>query len=106
MPPATQSITTLVPEGCALYVFGSYLRIDNPTDFDLLVVYDPQIVAPARVYAALAVVTGSIEEIVGLDVNLMALTQAEEAVAQWRKRTCAVEIGSVHLTRRGGLTLV
>ena len=72
------STFTELPEGSKAFVFGSVLRDARPKDFDLLVVYDQSLCPPNSAYRLHSSFLRSLEQQMGLTVDMTLLTYREE----------------------------
>ena len=57
----TLSITTALPEGSTAFVFGSFLTVAEPSDLDVLLLYDPTTCDPRDAYRAHAAFLGAVK---------------------------------------------
>ena len=73
----TLSITTALPEGSTAFVFGSFLTIAEPSDLDVLLLYDPTTCDPRDAYRAHAAFLGAVTQVVSVPVDITLLTHME-----------------------------
>lgn len=71
-------IATKIDESCNFYLFGSVLTNAKPNDIDLLVVYDPLLLPPEKVFSTIAPIITELEHQTDLPVHVTALTKTEE----------------------------
>ena len=90
-----QSIITQIPKGSKVYVFGSYLTKIEPSDLDLLIVYDTEHCSPVRAYEYHQEIVGLIGAATGLQMDLVLLSNAEENGIGFIKREGCKELASV-----------
>src|SRR5690349_7124828 len=90
-----QSALSRIPDGFKIYVFGSYLRRDDPADIDILGVYDQKQVPDADAHDRIQSFTHWLEERIGLPVHITLLSNIE-----------AVSIGFIEAERCVELTEV
>ncbi len=86
------SITTKVPSGSRAYVFGSYLRVDDPSDLDLLVVYSKDHCTPSQAYSYHQDFIYGLHAKIKLRLDVVVLSEAEERELDFIKRERCVEI--------------
>jgi predicted nucleotidyltransferase len=70
-----------------VYLFGSALRTDDPADLDLLLVYDPGVIAPRDAHRLGALVRAALGTT--LPVETVLLTKAEAATSRFAEREAA-----------------
>lgn len=73
-----QSILTKLPKGTKTYVFGSYLHSTNPSDVDILVIYNEKYCPPCNAYKTIHSIIQKLEFLLGYKVDLVLLTETEE----------------------------
>jgi predicted nucleotidyltransferase len=73
-----QSILTKLPKGTKTYVFGSYLHSNNPSDIDVLVIYDEKHCLPCDAYKTIYSIIQKLESQLGYKIDLVLLTETEE----------------------------
>jgi len=71
------SIATAVPEGWRVYVFGSALCSQQPSDLDLLCVYDPKRVVPSAAYDQIRLLARALTDALNAQVDLTVLSDSE-----------------------------
>jgi len=72
-----RSIATAVPEGWRVYVFGSALCSQQPSDLDLLCVYDPKRVVPSAAYDQIRLLARALTDALNAQVDLTVLSDSE-----------------------------
>jgi predicted nucleotidyltransferase len=80
-----QSITSKLPDGAEIYVFGSSLWRKDPNDVNVLVVYDPKLCPPENAHSSIAQLIRSLADALGRPIHMTLLTRQEE-------RGCAFKI--------------
>jgi hypothetical protein len=88
-----------IPEGSALYVFGSARWSKVPRDLDVLVVYDITTCLPEDAYMHHQEMLADLGVHFGLPVHATFLTPSEEVGTAFIARTAAVPLN--HVARRG-----
>jgi predicted nucleotidyltransferase len=68
-----------IPNGVAIYLFGSSTRNASPVDLDVLLVYDPIIISSDRIYDETQETLSALARIFGRPVHPVLLTLEEEA---------------------------
>jgi predicted nucleotidyltransferase len=66
------------PESSSVYIFGSFLSSNTPSDIDILVLYDPVYCVPDRAYEAHETEIEYISSQVKLKPHVVLLTYEEE----------------------------
>ena len=87
--------TKLLPKGSSAFVFGSCLSRSTPRDLDLLIVYDASICRAKEAYRAHASFVASLQEMVGIPIDVILLTIVEEAHSSFVECSHAVPIERV-----------
>ena len=87
-------MSTRVPEGSSVYVFGSALVSAEPADVDVLIVYDHKKCPPAMAFDMHQQVCADIEEAFGLPVHLTLLTCDEARSSRIFERVAPVPFSS------------
>lgn len=72
-----RSIDTAVPEGWRVFVFGSALCSQRPSDLDLLCVYDPKRVVPSAAYDQMRLLARALTDALNAPVDLTVLSNSE-----------------------------
>lgn len=90
-----------VPEGSALFVFGSALHSGRPNDLDVLIVYDAAVCDPLIAYSYHKGLINDLTVAFGLPVHATLLTYSEAQSTEFVARTNAVSFANV----QRGLTL-
>ena len=89
------SITTALPEGSAAFVFGSFLTAAEPSDLDVLLLYDPATCDPRDAYRAHAAFLGAVKRLVSLPVDITLLTHVEAHGCRFLELTGCVPFADV-----------
>ena len=87
-----QSITSKLPDGAEIYVFGSALWSKHPNDVDVLVVYDPKLCPPENAHSSIAESIRSLADALGRHIHLTLLTQQEERGCDFKLDTGCVPL--------------
>ncbi|WP_133511228.1 nucleotidyltransferase domain-containing protein [Candidatus Thiosymbion oneisti] len=69
---------TKLPKNTKVYIFGSWLTSENPSDLDVLVVYDPMHCNPSDAYLRLNPLLRDLVKLTGLRVHPTMLTYSEQ----------------------------
>ena len=88
----TQYITTKVPKGSEAFVFGSALSVENPNDFDLLIVYDNNYCSASNAYSYHQDLVDAIEARYKLPVHMIPLSKHELKSTKFVEKSRAVPI--------------
>ena len=91
MKSAVEDAGTL-PSSVRIYLFGSACYRQCPSDIDILIVYDADIVSPIDAYSAFRHVTRRIEERVGIHVHQTVLTKAEVEHSRFIEKIEPIEL--------------
>ena len=91
----TLSTTTALPEGSTAFVFGSFLTAPEPSDLDVLLLYDPARCHPKDAYRAHANFLRAVERLVSVPVDVTLLTHMEAHGCQFLKQTGCVPFTDV-----------
>ena len=86
------SIATKIPSHSEAYVFGSVLNSLAPDDFDLLIVYDPEVCPPQNAYVCHSPLCEDISIMFRLPVHLTALTRSEAMHVRFIEKTNALPL--------------
>jgi hypothetical protein len=87
-----QSITSKLPNGAEIYVFGSSLWRQHPNDVDVLVVYDPTICPPENAHSSVAESIRSLADALGRPIHMTLLTRQEERGCAFKLDTGCVRL--------------
>lgn len=89
----TLSITTSVPEGSNVFVFGSILHgLKDAEDVDVIVIYDPQVCPPGEVWHRHAVLGEQLSVFFRVPVHMTMLSCIEEHTEQFAERVAAIPL--------------
>lgn len=94
----TLSITTVLPERSAAFVFGSFLTARAPSDLDLLLLYDPATCDPRDAYRAHATFLDAVKRLVSVPVDVTLLTHVEAYGCRFMELTGCVPFSDVEDT--------
>lgn len=81
-----------VPNNLEVFVFGSFLKIDKPNDFDLIILYDSAIISSCDIYDYSSLFIESIKTSIGLNIDITYLTKSENDVINFIDEVSAVNI--------------
>ncbi|MBL1213732.1 MAG: hypothetical protein D8M61_10340 [Ignavibacteriae bacterium] len=84
-----------LPKNTRIYVFGSYLTVDNPNDLDILIVYDPKFVNPAIAYRKYKKLMNPLRTQTRLDLDLTLFTFMELEETEFLIKSKAVDIKQI-----------
>lgn len=84
-----------LPKNTRIYVFGSYLNVNNPNDLDLLIEYDPKFVNPAIAYKKYKKLMKPLRTQIKLDIDLTLLTFKEIEETKFLNKSKAVNIKDI-----------
>jgi predicted nucleotidyltransferase len=84
------------PEWCSVYFFGSFLYSDDPSDIDILIVYDPVQCPPSRIQARTKPFRGQLSELFRLNVDVVHLTKKEAQDTDFIARERCISIDGVN----------
>lgn len=87
---AGPSITSKLPNSSTAFIFGSFLSRSDPSDIDVLILYDPLEFKPEYAYRSHASFVGELQRLVALPVDLTLLTYEEEQSSDFIKDTRAI----------------
>ncbi len=73
-----QPIRREIPDWASVYVFGSALRSANPSDLDLLVIYEPRLCPPKQARDTAETLVAELTRDMGLQPHVVVLTKTEE----------------------------
>ena len=102
----TLSTTTALPEGSAAFVFGSFLTAADPSDLDVLLLYNPATCHPKDAYRVHTNFSRAVERLVSVPVDITLLTHMEAHGCHFLEETGCVPFTDVEhrLTMRGKST--
>jgi predicted nucleotidyltransferase len=83
MKKAIPSIITNLPDGTEVFVFGSAKNSVDPSDLDVLVVYDPAKLAPEHACYAMKPFFARLARAAHLNVHAVILSKSEELQVQF-----------------------
>ena len=89
------STTTALPEGSTAFVFGSFLTAADPSDLDVLVLYDPGKCDPRDAYVAHSTFLDAVKTLVRVPVDLTLLTYMEAHGCRFLEQTGCVPFTGV-----------
>lgn len=75
---AIQVFAESLPKNSEIYIFGSFLTKVNPSDLDILIIYDEEVCIPEKAYERIEPSVRKLEKIIGFSVDLTLLTKEEE----------------------------
>lgn len=72
-----QYMLTKVPSNTEIFVFGSILRVSNPNDFDIIIVYDSLVYPLATIYDSSKEIINCLEEEFKIKIHVTYLSYKE-----------------------------
>ena len=102
----TRSTATALPEGSTAFIFGSFLTAAEPSDLDVLLLYDPIRCDPRDAYGAHATFLDAVKRLVPVPVDVTLLTYMEAHGCRFLEQTGCVPFTGVEdrLPLRGRAT--
>ena len=91
----TLSTTTALPEGSTAFIFGSFMTAADPSDLDVLVLYDPVTCDPRDAYGAHAIFVDAVRRLVPVPVDLTLLAHMEAHGCRFLEQTGCVPFTGV-----------
>lgn len=88
----TRHILLGKPHSSRVFVFGSVFRKSDPSDIDILIVYDKTECQPHAAFLFHERLIRDIEDSSGLPVDVTLLTYEEEKATAFTKRVGAIEL--------------
>ena len=67
-----------MPDGIALYIFGSCLKSETPNDIDLIIIYDKNIYQGSTIFKICAKMLEEVSDFFNLPIHTTYLSQEEE----------------------------
>jgi len=90
----TRNILTEKPSKSHIFVFGSVLYKSDPSDIDILIVYDKTECRPQTAFHDHEKIIRGIEGLFGLPADVTLLTNEEEQAATFAKKVSGIEFES------------
>ena len=90
-----RSTTTALPKDSTAFIFGSFLTAAEPSDLDVLLLYDPVTCDPRDAYGAHATFLDAVKRLVPVPVDLTLLTYMEAHGCRFLEQTGCVPFTGV-----------
>ena len=86
----TLSTTTALPEGSVAFIFGSFLTATEPSDLDLLILYDSGRCDPRDAYHVHETFLDAVQRLVSVPIDITLLTHVEAHGCRFLKQSRCV----------------